>query len=43
MVVSEFGCVLIDMNMGKVRMEVFDSLWWRLNDDEVLVIVGVII
>lgn len=39
----EFGRVLADMNMGKARVEAFDSLRRRLNDDEVGGIVAAIL
>lgn len=39
----EFGRVLSDMNMGKARVEAFDSLRRRLNDDEVSGIVAAIL
>ncbi|MFO0901742.1 MAG: type II secretion system F family protein [Pirellulales bacterium] len=42
-VAVEFGRVLGDMNMGKARVEAFDNLRKRLNDDEVTSIVGAII
>lgn len=39
----EFGRVLADMNMGKARVEAFDNLRRRLNDDEITSIVGSIV
>lgn len=42
-VAVEFGRVLGDMNMGKARVEAFDNLRRRLNDDEITSIVGSII
>lgn len=39
----EFGRVLSDMNMGKARVEAFDSLRRRLDDDEVGGIVAAIL
>jgi len=42
-VAVEFGRVLGDMNMGKARVEAFDNLRRRLNDDEIASIVGSII
>ncbi|MFO0872277.1 MAG: type II secretion system F family protein, partial [Pirellulales bacterium] len=42
-VAVEFGRVLGDMNMGKARVEAFDNLRRRLNDDEITSIVGAII
>lgn len=42
-VAVEFGRVLADMNMGKARVEAFDNLRRRLNDDEITSIVGSII
>jgi tight adherence protein C len=42
-VAVEFGRVLADMNMGKARVEAFDNMRRRLNDDEISSIVGSII
>lgn len=42
-IATEFGRVLMDMNMGKARTEAFDNLRRRLNDDEVSSIVASII
>jgi tight adherence protein C len=42
-IATEFGRVLMDMNMGKARTEAFDNLRMRLNDDEVSSIVASII
>jgi tight adherence protein C len=40
---EEFGRVLADMNMGKTRMESFQSMRDRLADDEITSIIGTII
>ena len=40
---EEFGRVLADMNMGKTRMEAFQSMRDRLADDEITSIIGTII
>jgi tight adherence protein C len=42
-VAVEFGRVLTDINMGKTRIEAFDSMRKRLNDEEISSIVGSII
>ena len=42
-VAVEFARVLTDINMGKTRIEAFDSLRRRLNDDEINGIIGSII
>ena len=42
-VAEEFGRVLADMNMGKTRMEAFQSMRDRLADDEITSIIGTII
>jgi tight adherence protein C len=42
-VAVEFGRVLADMHMGKARVEAFDNMRQRLNDDEISSIVGSII
>ena len=42
-IATEFGRVLMDMNMGKARTEAFDNLRRRLSDDEVSSIVASII
>lgn len=42
-VAVEFGRVLADMHMGKARVEAFDNMRRRLNDDEISSIVGSII
>lgn len=42
-VAVEFGRVLGDMNMGKARVEAFDNLRKRLNDDEITGIIGAVI
>lgn len=42
-VAVEFARVLTDINMGKTRLEAFDSLRRRLNDDEINGIIGAII
>jgi len=39
----EFGRVLADLNMGKVRTEAFENLRHRLGDDEISSIVGSIL
>jgi tight adherence protein C len=39
----EFGRVLADLNMGKVRTEAFENLRHRLGDEEIASIVGSII
>jgi tight adherence protein C len=39
-VAHEFGRVLADMNLGKPRVEAFDNLRQRLNDDEITSIVA---
>lgn len=40
---TEFGRVLGDMNMGKSRLEAFDNMRQRLDDDEITAIVGAIL
>jgi tight adherence protein C len=40
---EEFGRVLADMNLGKTRMEAFQSMRDRLADDEITSIIGTII
>ena len=42
-VADEFGRVLADMNLGKTRMEAFQSMRDRLADDEITSIIGTII
>jgi len=42
-VAEEFGRVLADMNLGKTRMEAFQSMRDRLADDEITSIIGTII
>ena len=42
-VAEEFGRVLADMNLGKTRMEAFQSMRDRLADDEIASIIGTII
>jgi len=42
-VANEFGRVLSDMNMGRVRTEAFNNMRQRLNDDEISGIIGAII
>lgn len=42
-VAVEFARVLTDINMGKTRVEAFDSLRRRLNDDEINGIIGAIL
>jgi tight adherence protein C len=42
-VAVEFARVLTDINMGKTRIEAFDSLRRRLNDDEINGIIGSIV
>lgn len=42
-VAVEFGRVLADMNLGKARIEAFDNLRQRLDDDEITSIVASII
>ena len=42
-VAEEFGRVLADMNLGKTRLEAFQSMRDRLADDEVTSIIGTII
>ena len=42
-VAEEFGRVLADMNLGKTRMEAFQSMRNRLADDEIGSIIGTII
>ena len=39
-VAVEFGRVLADMNLGKARVEAFDNLRQRLDDDEITSIVA---
>lgn len=42
-VAEEFGRVLIDMNLGKTRIEAFQALRDRLADDEITSIIGSIL
>ncbi len=42
-VAAEFARVLTDINMGKTRVEAFDSLRQRLNDEEISGIIGSIL
>jgi len=42
-VATEFGRVLADMNMGKTRVEAFNKMRDRLNDDEISSIIGSIL
>ncbi len=42
-VAEEFGRVLADMNLGKTRMEAFQSMRDRLSDDEITSIIGTIV
>jgi tight adherence protein C len=42
-VAEEFGRVLADMNLGKTRMEAFQTMRDRLADDEITSIIGTII
>ena len=42
-VAEEFGRVVADMNMGKTRVEAFQSMRDRLADNEITSIIGTII